>query len=121
MPPTCATRPSGGHSRSSDPEYPRPTLVNTTPALDPSPAAQPATPPTAPAVVAVVVARDPGDWFEETMASLAEQDYPNLSILVIDAGSSTEIKGRVGGATPGALVRPINENVGYGAAANEVR
>src|SRR3546814_10107178 len=54
------------------------------------------------------------------MASLAEQDYPNLSILVIDAASSTEIKGRVGGAAPGAFVRRIDENVGYGAAANEV-
>src|SRR3546814_20966189 len=54
------------------------------------------------------------------MASLAEQDYRNLSILVIDAASSTEIKGRVGGAAPGVFVRRIDENVGYGAAANEV-
>src|SRR3546814_2612378 len=75
---TGVTRPSGVPSRSSDPEYPRPTVVHTASGLDPSPAAQPTTPPTAPAVVAVVVARDPGDWFEETMASLAEQDYPNL-------------------------------------------
>src|SRR3546814_21148036 len=54
------------------------------------------------------------------MASLAGQDYRSLSSLVIDAASATEIKGRWGGAAPGAFVRRIYENVGYGAAANEV-
>ena len=32
-----------------------------------------------------MVAHDPGEWFEESLTSLAGQDYPNLSILVIDA------------------------------------
>src|SRR3546814_17146635 len=93
---TGVTRPSGVPSRSSDPEYPRPTVVHTTPGLDPSPAAQPATPPTAPAVVAVVVARDPGDRFEETMDSLADPDYPNLSLPVLKAATSTETTSRWG-------------------------
>ncbi len=79
-----------------------------------------ATPPPAPAVVAVVVARDPGAWFEETMASLAAQDYPNLSILVIDAASPEEVKPRVARAAPGAFVRRLDEDPGFGAAANEV-
>src|SRR5205809_265976 len=39
----------------------------------------------APPVVAVVVTRDPGPWLEETLAALDSQDYPSLSILVIDA------------------------------------
>jgi GT2 family glycosyltransferase len=76
--------------------------------------------PMAPPVVAVVVAHDPGPWFDETVASLAAQDYPNLSILVIDAASEAEVKPRVGRAAPGAFVRRIEANPGYGAAANEV-
>src|SRR5690606_25446332 len=74
----------------------------------------------APAVVAVVVAHDPGDWFEETLAALADQDYPNLEILVVDAASEVELKARVGHAAPGAFVRRLAENSGFGTAANEV-
>jgi GT2 family glycosyltransferase len=74
----------------------------------------------APAVVAVVVARDPGPWFEEAMASVAGQDYPNLEILVIDADSPEEVKPRVARAAPGAFVRRLAEDPGFGAAANEV-
>ena len=74
----------------------------------------------APAVVAVVVARDPGEWFEEGMQALADQDYPNLSILVIDANSAEPVMPRVATAAPGAFVRRIDEDPGFGAAANEV-
>lgn len=77
-------------------------------------------PPAAPAVVAVVVAHDPGPWFEETLRSIAEQDYPNLSILVVDAGSEAPVKPRVAEAAPHAFVRRIEENPGFGSAANEV-
>ena len=80
----------------------------------------PAAPSGAPPVVAVVVARDPGEWFTECIESLADQDYANLSILVIDAASTTPVKPRVGAAAPSAYVRRIEENPGYGAAANEV-
>ena len=44
--------------------------------------------PQAPSVVAVVVACDPGEWLEETLTALGAQDYPNLSLLVLDAGAS---------------------------------
>ncbi len=87
---------------------------------DAPPAESIATPPVAPAVVAVMVARDPGPWFEEAVASLVDQDYPNLSVLVVDAASATEVKPRVGRAAPGAFVRRVEEDLGYGAAANEV-
>jgi GT2 family glycosyltransferase len=76
--------------------------------------------PPAPPVVAVVVARDPGPWFEEAMGALAAQDYPNLSILVVDAASAEEVKPRVGRAAPGAFVRRLDDNPGFGGAANEV-
>jgi len=91
-----------------------------TPGTDAPDDAPLATPPTAPAVVAVVVARDPGPWFEEAMGALADQDYPNLSILVIDALSPEPVKPRVGHAAPTAYVRRLEEDPGYGAAANEV-
>jgi GT2 family glycosyltransferase len=92
-------------------------------ALDPAPgAASEALPadPVAPAVVAVVVAHDPGPWFEEAMASLAGQDYPNLAILVVDAGSAEPVKPRVAASAPGAFVRRLDDNPGFGGAANEV-
>src|SRR5438874_1240245 len=44
--------------------------------------------PQAPSVVAVVVASDPGAWLEETLAALGAQDYPNLSVLVLDASAN---------------------------------
>ncbi len=74
----------------------------------------------APAVVAVVVAHDPGDWFEECLSSLVAQDYPALSILVVDAASTAPVLERVAWCAPSAFVRRIEENPGFGAAANEV-
>lgn len=91
-----------------------------TPGPDAPADAPPAPPSTAPAVVAVVVARDPGDWFEDVMAALGAQDYPNLSILVIDAASTSDVKARVGATAPGAFVRRLDVDPGFGTAANEV-
>ena len=42
----------------------------------------------APPVVAVMMTSDPGDWFDATLESLAEQDYGSLSVLVIDNGGA---------------------------------
>lgn len=76
--------------------------------------------PTAPPVVAVLVAHDPGPWFEESLAGFAAQDYPNLSVLVIDAASATDLTPRVAAVLPSAYVRRVDANRGYGACANEV-
>ncbi|HZU78671.1 MAG TPA: glycosyltransferase, partial [Acidimicrobiales bacterium] len=73
----------------------------------------------APPVVAVVVARDPGPWFEETLSSLAAQDYPELSVLVLDAGAE-DVTPRVAAVLPGAFVRRLPEDRGYAANADEV-
>ena len=75
----------------------------------------------APPVVAVVVAHDPGPWFEETLASLAAQDYAELSVLILDAGSRDDLAGRVAAVLPTAFVRRFEENRGFGATVNEVR
>ncbi len=75
----------------------------------------------APPVVAVVVAHDPGPWFEETLASLAAQDYAELSVLILDADSRDDLAARVAAVLPTAFVRRFDENRGFGATVNEVR
>ena len=45
-----------------------------------------ADPQQAPSVVAVVVVHDPGPWFDETLAALAGQDYPNMRFLFLVVG-----------------------------------
>ena len=74
----------------------------------------------APPVVAVVVTRDPGDWFEECLESLDAQDYENLSVLVIDNGSKYDPTHRVAEILPTGFVKRIGEDRGFSAAANEV-
>ena len=75
----------------------------------------------APPVVAVVVAHDPGPWFEETLASLASQDYAELSVLILDAGGRGDLAARVAVLLPTAFVRRFEVNRGFGATVNEVR
>ena len=72
----------------------------------------------APAVVAVVVTTDPGPWFEETMTSLANQDYHELSVLVLATGEEAGVAERVGRILPEAFVSQLEGRPGYGAAAN---
>ncbi|HAM00954.1 MAG TPA: hypothetical protein DCQ30_01810 [Acidimicrobiaceae bacterium] len=74
----------------------------------------------APAVVAVIVACDPGPWFEETLQSFALQDYPELAVLVLDAGSAEDPTPRVAAVLPNAFVRRLPENAGFAAAADAV-
>jgi GT2 family glycosyltransferase len=73
----------------------------------------------APPVVAVVVAHDPGPWFEETLASLASQDYAELSVLILDADSEEDLTARVAAVLPTAFVRRFEENRGFGATVSE--
>ncbi|MGI8662355.1 MAG: glycosyltransferase [Acidimicrobiales bacterium] len=77
-------------------------------------------PAAAPAVVAVVVAHDPGAWFEDCLTALDGQDYPALSVLIIDAASATDPTSRVAAVLPSAYVRKLEVNPGFGPAANEV-
>jgi len=75
----------------------------------------------APAVVLVMVAHDPGWWFEDTLSSVALQDYPSLSVLVIDAQSpdADGLRTRVAATLPDAHLRRIPTNPGFGSSANE--
>jgi len=74
----------------------------------------------APPVVAVIVTCDPGEWFEDTLRSFAAQDYPELSVLVLDAGSRRDPTPRVAAVLPGAFVRQLGVNEGFGSSANHV-
>ncbi|MGC8628102.1 MAG: glycosyltransferase, partial [Acidimicrobiales bacterium] len=84
-----------------------------------------AAPPAAPAVVVVVVASDPGTWFEEVLVSLGAQDYPNLSVLVADAGAGedgvpTSLVQRVAAVLPDAHLARVGACEGFARAANQV-
>ncbi len=70
--------------------------------------------------MAVVVTCDPGPWLEEALASLAAQDYPALSVLVLDAASASDPTSRVAGVLPDAYVCRMDANVGFAATANHV-
>lgn len=72
-----------------------------------------------PAVVAVVVACNPGPSFESTLTSLAEQDYENLSVLVVDAGSDEPIAERVADVLPKAYLHRLAGDPGFSVAANQ--
>ncbi|MGH8921797.1 MAG: glycosyltransferase family A protein [Acidimicrobiales bacterium] len=64
--------------------------------------------PSAPPVVAVVVTCDPGPWFDEALLSLAAQDYPNLSVLVIDSASLVDPTARIAEVLPSAFVQRLD-------------
>ncbi|MDE3065281.1 MAG: glycosyltransferase family 2 protein [Acidobacteriota bacterium] len=73
----------------------------------------------APAVVAVVVTTGPGPGLEATLASLVDQDYPELSLLVVANGETDQVSARVAAVAPQAFVKVLEENRGFGAACNE--
>jgi GT2 family glycosyltransferase len=72
-----------------------------------------------PPVVVVMVVDEPGEWFDVTLRSIAAQAYSNASLLVIDVGDDPAVRDRVAAVVPDALVRGVDGNPGFGAAANE--
>ncbi|MET0908582.1 MAG: glycosyltransferase family 2 protein, partial [Ilumatobacteraceae bacterium] len=90
----------------------------------------------APPVVGVVVVHEPGAWFDDTLDSFARQDYPNLRLLFLVTSSPTpptgpgsaadddsavaDVEARVTAKLPGAFVRRVDGNPGFGTVANEV-
>ena len=73
----------------------------------------------APAVVAVVVTTGSGPGLEAAVASLAAQNYEELSLLVVANGEAEHVPARVATVAPSAFVRQLEENRGFGAACNE--
>ena len=73
----------------------------------------------APAVVAIVVTTDYGLGLEATVASLVDQDYPSLSVLVIGNGQADQVPERIAAVAPDVYVRLLDVNRGFAAACNE--
>ena len=82
-----------------------------------------------PGVVAVLVAADPGPWFDDVLDAFAAQDYPNLSVLVLVAPPAGELAesvdggaeptARVAARLPDAYLHRLAHNRGFGAAVGE--
>lgn len=73
---------------------------------------------TAPGVVAVVVASGPTPWLDEALASLARQDYPNLSVLVADMGADDTSADRVAAMLPEAHMARMPPGTDFAGAVN---
>src|SRR5688572_11700670 len=58
--------------------------------------------------------------FDEVLAALAAQDYPNLKTLFLVTSEPGDLPERIRARIPGAFVRTVPGNPGFGAAANEV-
>lgn len=83
------------------------------------PVSDPSTASDAPAVVAVCVTSNSGPEFDACLESLVAQDYSNLSILVVDAGSETPVAGRVASIAPEAYIHRLATDPGFSAACNQ--
>ncbi len=73
-----------------------------------------------PSVTAIVVAHDPGIWFEETLESIVTQDYPRLELVVVDVTGEGGLDERVQAVAPDATLIDASDTVGFAAAANTV-
>lgn len=77
-----------------------------------------------PSVVSVMVVHEPGDWFDETLASLAAQDYANFRTLFLitatDEEDVADVTARIRAVIPNAFIRNLPGSIGFGAAVNEV-
>src|SRR5688572_5671677 len=79
----------------------------------------------APPVVVVMVVHAPGPWLDETLDSLARQDYPNLNTFFLLTNghgelSDAEVAEHIAARLPNAFVEQLGANPGFSAAANSV-
>ncbi len=77
----------------------------------------------APPVVVALLVHQPGEWFAETLASIAAQDYSRIqTILFLTSTSPTEeLSRQIRRALPEAVIRVVEGNPGYGPVMNEVQ
>jgi len=68
---------------------------------------------------AVIVTTGSGPGLEAAAASLAAQNYEELSLLVVANGDALQVPDAWPPSAPNAFVRLLDENRGFGAACNE--
>jgi hypothetical protein len=71
-----------------------------------------------------MVVHEPGEWFDETLRTLAAQDYPNLRALFLltpaPEAEIADLTARIRRVLPAAFVRQLASNSGFGPSVNEV-
>jgi GT2 family glycosyltransferase len=72
-----------------------------------------------PSVVAVVVANDPGVWFERSIESIANSGYPDLITLVLNIGENDSLKDRIAKIAPSVFIRDFDKSYNFASAINE--
>ena len=75
---------------------------------------------TTPSVLAVIVAHNPGHFFEETLESFANQDYPRLEVVVVDTANDSQLAARVQKHLPDASILDASDTDGFSEAANAI-
>lgn len=71
-----------------------------------------------PLVTVVLVARDPGPWFTETLEAVAAQDYGRIDVVVADCGEEGTAEAVVRSVLPDATVIRMADQPGFGTAVN---
>jgi GT2 family glycosyltransferase len=74
----------------------------------------------APRVEIVIVAHEPGDWFEEALSAAAVQDYPRLDVTVLTTGGDEELRAMVEDGPVEAELREVDPSWGFGRSVNSV-
>ena len=73
-----------------------------------------------PAVVVVVPVADADESFAETLAGVADQDYSNLTVMVLQTSEGSAVAEMVADAIPTAFVRRVGSAPSFGATCNDV-
>ena len=71
-----------------------------------------------PKVAVIVVAHDPGDYFEECLASISSLSYPDLDVVVANVDESSRVDELTHRLLPMARLCEVSGNPGFAAAAN---
>ncbi len=74
--------------------------------------------PEPPLVAVVVVSFHPGQYFQETLDSIAGLRYPNRKVVVVNVASSETVADLVATHLPEAQIIPVEERIGYAEAAD---
>lgn len=72
-----------------------------------------------PSVVCVVVSNDPGEWFENSIKSIVNSGYPDLTTLILDLSENEDLKDRVANIAPSAFIRKFDHNYNFASAIND--